>query len=127
MKKKKESYKKKISFLENAFNFLKILKPKYYLPFAGTYLLSGKLSNLNKLRGVATYDEAYDFLDKKILLNNLWALNAQANNWKLILSEGHTQILTLLLITGISKILKRDIISRRTPNYLVINYNHKIS
>jgi UDP-MurNAc hydroxylase len=77
--KKKESYKKKISFLENAFNFLKILKPKYYLPFAGTYLLSGKLSNLNKLRGVATYDEAYDFLDKKILLNNLKILSMKIN------------------------------------------------
>ena len=33
--------------------------------------MTGKFSKLNKLKGVATYDEAYDYLDEKISLNNL--------------------------------------------------------
>lgn len=66
-----ESYKKKINFLNKALEYIKICKPKYYLPFAGRYILSGSLSNLNSLRGLPETDEAYDYLDGKIILNKL--------------------------------------------------------
>ena len=56
---------KKISFLDQCFDYIKILKPKYYLPFAGTYYLSGKFSNLNNIRGVSKIDEAYEYLDSR--------------------------------------------------------------
>tara|TARA_B100001093_G_C26814261_1_gene1008945 strand:- start:600 stop:1955 length:1356 start_codon:yes stop_codon:yes gene_type:complete len=64
--KKIEAKKKEINFLDKTLEYLKILHPKYYLPFAGTYTLSGKLSKLQSLRGVPTIDDAYNYLDKEI-------------------------------------------------------------
>jgi UDP-MurNAc hydroxylase len=57
---------KKISIncLERSLSFIKNLEPLYFLPFAGTYALSGKLGHLNKLRGVASIDKAYSYLSK---------------------------------------------------------------
>ena len=52
--------------LDRALSFIKILNPKYYLPFAGTYTLGGQLSVLNSQRYVPTIDEAYDYLEKNI-------------------------------------------------------------
>lgn len=52
--------------LDRALSFIKILNPKYYLPFAGTYTLGGHLSLLNSQRYVPTIDEAYDYLQKNI-------------------------------------------------------------
>ena len=54
-----EGQKKNDYFLNQAFQFINQIKPKYYMPFAGTYYLSGHLSNLNSLRGVSTIDQAY--------------------------------------------------------------------
>ena len=45
---------------------MKISKPNFYLPFAGTYTLNGKLAALQELRGVPNIDEAYDFINRKI-------------------------------------------------------------
>jgi UDP-MurNAc hydroxylase len=64
--KKDEMKKKEIFFLDQAFRFIKNIKPEFYLPFAGTYYLAGKLSKLQPLRGVPTIDDAYNFLEKKI-------------------------------------------------------------
>lgn len=64
-KKKIEAKKKEINFLNKAKNYIKIIKPKYYLPFAGTYSLSGKLAKLQKLRGVPTLDYTYKYLKKR--------------------------------------------------------------
>ena len=63
--KMQKSVEKKLSFLKNAYEMIKIVQPEYYLPFAGTYSLSGHLSRLNNLRGVASLDEAYDYLENK--------------------------------------------------------------
>ena len=63
--KMQRSVEKKLSFLKNAYEMIKIVQPQYYLPFAGTYSLSGHLSKLNNLRGVASLDEAYDYLENK--------------------------------------------------------------
>ena len=62
--KTKEALTKKDFFLNQALEYLKIVKPSYYLPFAGTYTLSGKLSELQDLRGVPSIEEAYKYLEK---------------------------------------------------------------
>ena len=61
--KKQEGFKKEKFFLDQAIKFVDELKPSYILPFAGTYTLAGKLSNLNHLRGNPSIDQAYDFFD----------------------------------------------------------------
>ena len=45
---------------------LKVLKPKIMLPFAGAYVLGGKLSYKNKYLGTGTWDECAKFLNEKI-------------------------------------------------------------
>jgi UDP-MurNAc hydroxylase len=61
-----ESEKKKKSFLEQALNFIKLLEPDYYLPFAGTYTLTGKLINKQEIRGVPDVKEACSYIDQKL-------------------------------------------------------------
>lgn len=56
--------KKEDQFLNMALKFIKDLNPEYFLPFAGTYTLTGKLSKLQHLRGVPSIDKAYKFFDK---------------------------------------------------------------
>ena len=43
---------KKEQFITQGINYIKTLKPTYFMPFAGTYILGGKLSKLNDYRGV---------------------------------------------------------------------------
>lgn len=62
---------KERQFLEQTVNYIDEIRPDYYLPFAGTYTLTGKLSNLQNLRGVSSIDNAYDFFEKYYLLKNL--------------------------------------------------------
>lgn len=61
-----ESQKKRINFLEMSKKFIKEINPKYYLPFAGTYYLTGKLSNLQKFKGVPTIEDASKYLESNI-------------------------------------------------------------
>lgn len=61
-----EAKKKEESFLNQAYDFIKLVEPKYYLPFAGTYTLTGKLSSLQDSRGVPDIGYACDFIDKKL-------------------------------------------------------------
>jgi len=62
-----EADSKRDSFLNNASKFINDLNPKYFLPFAGTYFLTGRLSSLQDLRGVPSIDYASDYLQKKII------------------------------------------------------------
>ncbi len=64
--KNREGEKKRNSFLNYAIKYIEEFKPDYYLPYAGTYTLTGKLSNLQNLRGVPTTDEAFSFLENYI-------------------------------------------------------------
>lgn len=64
-----EANKKKINFLKQAIKFIKIIKPKFYLPYAGTYTLSGHLSKKQFLRGVPTLDETYKYIDNYLYSN----------------------------------------------------------
>lgn len=44
---------------------IKILNPKYFLPFAGAYVLGGKLSYKNKYLGTMSWDQCIKMLNKK--------------------------------------------------------------
>ena len=50
---------KKQQFLHQAEDYINLLEPKYFLPFAGRYTLGGKLSELNDFRGVPELDDSY--------------------------------------------------------------------
>lgn len=54
---------KKHGFLKHAVGFAEALRPKKTLPFAGDYVLQGKLAALNPYRGVATLPEVYGYFD----------------------------------------------------------------
>ena len=45
-----EAKKKQEFFLKQAIDYIEKLEPSYYLPFAGTYTLTGKLAKLNNFR-----------------------------------------------------------------------------
>ena len=57
------------NFLNQAKSFIDRLNPKYFLPFAGSYILSGHLSSLQDLRGVPNIDFASEYLEKNIVSN----------------------------------------------------------
>lgn len=61
---KSATEEKKIQFLKQGLNFINNVKPKYYMPFAGTYTLSGKNFSLNKNRGLATRQESFEYFKK---------------------------------------------------------------
>jgi UDP-MurNAc hydroxylase len=61
----KEGERVSIEALNKALGFINDLKPNYFLPFAGTYALSGNLSKLDHLRGAYSVNDAYNFLSKK--------------------------------------------------------------
>ena len=62
---------KEKQLLNQAIKYIDEIQPEYYLPFAGTYTLTGKLSNLQNLRGVASIDTAYDFFENYYLSKGL--------------------------------------------------------
>ena len=64
--KKIASEKKKIKFLENAKKYINFINPQFYLPFAGTYTLGGRLGKYQNLRGIPTIAEAFKFLENNI-------------------------------------------------------------
>ena len=62
--------KKRDSFLQNATNFINDINPGHFIPFAGTYFLTGNLSSLQDLRGVPSIDYASDHLENSIKTNS---------------------------------------------------------
>ena len=71
--------KKEKQFLNQALNFIKDLNPKFFLPCAGTYTLTGKLSKLQNLRRVPSIDDAYIFFDKFLKTSKTIKLNPDAS------------------------------------------------
>jgi UDP-MurNAc hydroxylase len=52
------------SCLNRGLSSINLLKPEYFLPFAGTYILTGNLSKIDYLRGVPSIDDAFKYLSK---------------------------------------------------------------
>ena len=55
---------KKHQFLHQGERFITAIEPRFYMPFAGTYTLSGKLARLNSHRGVPGLEEACKFFQR---------------------------------------------------------------
>lgn len=55
---------KKTQFLKQGERFTAAIQPRFYMPFAGTYVLSGKLATLNSHRGVPELEEACEFFQR---------------------------------------------------------------
>jgi len=49
------------NFLKKAENYVNLFEPNYFMPFAGRYILAGKLAPLNDYRGVKELDDAFDY------------------------------------------------------------------
>lgn len=64
--KQKEAEIKQINKLETSKNYITLLKPKYYIPFAGRYTLTGKNFDLNAYRGEPELEYAHDWLQQNI-------------------------------------------------------------
>lgn len=69
--KKDAAENKKKDFYKETENYLKLFKPKFFMPFAGRYTLTGKLVDLNDKRGVPELEEAYDYFEKNNLTKEL--------------------------------------------------------
>lgn len=72
----KQAELKRLNFLNQGLNFINEVRPRYLMPFAGTYVLGGKFYSLQNYRGVPEIEEAVEyFLEKSsipirpILLN----------------------------------------------------------
>ena len=52
---------KRLQFLTQGENFIRKVRPRTYMPFAGTYTLAGRLTALNSHRGVPEPQEACEF------------------------------------------------------------------
>ena len=52
--------------LQTTLQYVNLFKPKYFMPFAGRYTLTGKNVHLNKYRGEPELEHAYDYLIKNI-------------------------------------------------------------
>ncbi len=53
-------------FLELAIKYIKLIKPRNFAPFAGTYILGSRLSHLTDFRGVASLNNALEYLNEKL-------------------------------------------------------------
>ena len=61
-----EANKKGVKRLRAAVNYVQIFNPRYFMPFAGRYTLSGKNYILNKKRGEPDLDYAVEYLTENI-------------------------------------------------------------
>ena len=61
--------KKEKQFFKQAEDYVNLVNPKYFMPFAGRYTLSGKLTSLNSLRGVPEIEKAYDYFTNESNIN----------------------------------------------------------
>jgi UDP-MurNAc hydroxylase len=52
--------------LQTAIQYIELFRPKFFMPFAGRYTLTGKNTNLNKFRGEPELEYAYEYLIKNV-------------------------------------------------------------
>ena len=64
---KKEIIKKYLTLGES---YINLFKPKFYMPFAGRYVLGGKNSNLNNNRAKIELEDALDYFSKSTTINH---------------------------------------------------------
>lgn len=62
-----ESKIKQEQKLETTKEFINLFEPRFYIPFAGRYTLSGKLIDLNTFRGEPELEYAFEWLKNKVV------------------------------------------------------------
>lgn len=65
-----EAEKKKLAFFERYSRLVSALQPKVVIPFAGQYILGGKLARLNPFRGVADATEVLAIDKRAVVLQD---------------------------------------------------------
>lgn len=100
---------KKKKFLDFAVNYIDLVKPKFYIPFAGTYILGGKLSVLNNQRGVPTLLEAITYIDRNISVASCKGIEMHQFDQFDISAERHVRVHNIPEMSDtLDKILERE-------------------
>lgn len=76
---------KQQQFLQQALNFIELVKPKVFAPFAGTYILGSRYTHMNEYRGVPSLEDASFYL----------ATNTSSNCKGLLLNQHDKYDLTI--------------------------------
>lgn len=58
--------KKEQQFLDQALKYIRLIEPRAFVPFAGTYILGSRLAPLTAFRGVADIHSAVEYLDAEV-------------------------------------------------------------
>ena len=82
---------KKKQFFERYLKYTNSFPSTHHLPFAGEYILGGKLVELNQYRGIADSFEVTKFDNKALVFNAGGYINLINNNVVNIRSEKHSQ------------------------------------
>lgn len=61
---------KEKQFLGQSLQYIELVKPKVFAPFAGTYILGSRLSHLNKYRGVPTLKDSLKYIMANLKINS---------------------------------------------------------
>ena len=67
--------------LETIKEYLELLEPKYYIPFAGRYTLCGKNTSLNKYRGEPELEDAFEWTSKNISQEKYKGIILNNDSW----------------------------------------------
>ena len=81
---------KKQQFLHQAEDYINLLEPKYFLPFAGRYTLGGKLSELNDFRGVPELYDSYTHFENSKNIDSTKSKCILLNSESIFDLETHT-------------------------------------
>ncbi len=72
---------KKLHYFQNALKLIEIVKPRFFIPFAGTYTLAGKFHTLNQYRSEPEIDEAAKYLQENIRNHNSKCIMLNQNEY----------------------------------------------
>lgn len=73
---------KKMQFLSQGEKYIKLVSPKFYMPFAGTYTLAGNLAELQNRRGVPELHEAVKYFSNSSLINQEYSKPVLLNTYE---------------------------------------------
>lgn len=88
---KKQAVIKQQKKFETIKQYLELLKPKFYIPFAGRYTLCGKNSNLNEYRGEPELEDAFEWTCKNISQEKYKGIILNNDSWFEIDTETKSQ------------------------------------
>ena len=78
---------KQIQFLQQALNFIELVKPKAFAPFAGTYVLGSRYAHMNEHRGVPSLEDATCYLEANTPSNSKGLLLNQHDKYDLTIQQ----------------------------------------